>query len=967
MTLRRLRNGTGAWWPPLLKRLGKRNQQELAEADAYLTHHLQPSEDISKAPMRPVQALTARAMAHRKELNKSGLSGNDPDPPFSCYPPGFTFHQPVLDVSPEEYKRLLALQQDRESHAMEKAAERYRREIDKAIERGDAATLPGAKRLLQRWFRPLTNAIAVEQQACLATACSKKPGSANRPGQMKYGWYIPLLHPDKLAVITMHTIVGLLLRGKPYGGSGKSTTGGASPYVKSIQVAHDLGDNMQTQVQSEPRNVLRDLEKRFGSYVTEDWGREMRLKVGDVLLTIAKENLQVDVPSDNSPAETKEVPALQSEYTRKHERKESTRHEKQYKYSSVRFHPSVPVMLDNEIAAKEVFDPKHMPMVVPPRQWTSISDGGYLNFDTLAIRGGYSRLGPSRLQLQELYEVENAAKAGKVPYFHSLLDALNVLGATPWRINKRVHDALERLWQSGGGIAKLPTRSDEPLPEQPSKEFCAYQYGQSFRVTYSVPHFRARWYKKAMHRARSRNNELHSMRCDMELKLQVARMLRNERCFFYPHNIDFRGRAYPIHPHLHHLGADPSRGMLTFATSHRLGSDGLKWLKAQIASMYGHGIDKRPQDEKVSFVDEHLDHIRSSARQPVEGQRWWMGAEEPWQCLATCIELDDALSSGDPENFSSSLPVHQDGSCNGLQHYAALGRDSAGAESVNLLPTDRPADVYANVAEQMRTDVEQDTHSAEKKEHRKLAELLLPEVDRKLVKQTVMTSVYGVTFVGAKEQIRSRLKERGAFPSQSENVKQQISQYAARKTFKALSNTFANARQVMNWLTDCARLITRKGDFVRWRTPLGLPVLQPYEKPRKRPVKTVMHTFQMHVQAGTSNLVKPSPHKQRSAFPPNFIHSLDSSHMMMTALEMHQRGLTFAGVHDSFWTHAGCVTEMNEILREKFVELHSQPLLGNLYLNFLHRYPDLASELPEPPELGDLNLDDVKRSTFFFS
>lgn len=34
------------------------------------------------------------------------------------------------------------------------------------------------------------------------------------------------------------------------------------------------------------------------------------------------------------------------------------------------------------------------------------------------------------------------------------------------------------------------------------------------------------------------------------------------------------------------------------------------------------------------------------------------------------------------------------------------------------------------------------------------------QVDRKLVKQTVMTSVYGVTYIGARDQISKRLKER---------------------------------------------------------------------------------------------------------------------------------------------------------------------------------------------------------------
>lgn len=36
-------------------------------------------------------------------------------------------------------------------------------------------------------------------------------------------------------------------------------------------------------------------------------------------------------------------------------------------------------------------------------------------------------------------------------------------------------------------------------------------------------------------------------------------------------------------------------------------------------------------------------------------------------------------------------------------------------------------------------------------------------MNRKLVKQTVMTSVYGVTFVGAREQIKRRLQEKGHF------------------------------------------------------------------------------------------------------------------------------------------------------------------------------------------------------------
>jgi len=55
------------------------------------------------------------------------------------------------------------------------------------------------------------------------------------------------------------------------------------------------------------------------------------------------------------------------------------------------------------------------------------------------------------------------------------------------------------------------------------------------------------------------------------------------------------------------------------------------------------------------------------------------------------------------------------------------------------------------------------------------------QVDRKLVKQTVMTSVYGVTYIGARDQIKRRLKERGVFDDDVELFR--ASCYAAKVRF----------------------------------------------------------------------------------------------------------------------------------------------------------------------------------------
>jgi len=45
--------------------------------------------------------------------------------------------------------------------------------------------------------------------------------------------------------------------------------------------------------------------------------------------------------------------------------------------------------------------------------------------------------------------------------------------------------------------------------------------------------------------------------------------------FYFPSNLDFRGRVYPIPPYLHHLGSDLSRGLLTFAEGKPLGERGI--------------------------------------------------------------------------------------------------------------------------------------------------------------------------------------------------------------------------------------------------------------------------------------------------------------------------------------------------------------------------------------------------------
>lgn len=173
-------------------------------------------------------------------------------------------------------------------------------------------------------------------------------------------------------------------------------------------------------------------------------------------------------------------------------------------------------------------------------------------------------------------------------------------------------------------------------------------------------------------------------------------------------------------------------------------------------------------DDRSKWVDENLPSIRASVKDPLAENAWWKEGDDPWQLLATCMEYIRAIDSPHPEEYYSNIPVHQvgkekrnheqDGSCNGLQHYAALGLDSKGGAQVNLLPSEKPGDVYSAVLRIVQQHIREDLNNKDPT-IRSMAELLRggEEVNRKVVKQTVMTSVYGVTFVGAREQIEGQL------------------------------------------------------------------------------------------------------------------------------------------------------------------------------------------------------------------
>ncbi|XP_020939959.1 DNA-directed RNA polymerase, mitochondrial isoform X1 [Sus scrofa] len=614
-------------------------------------------------------------------------------------------------------------------------------------------------------------------------------------------------------------------------------------------------------------------------------------------------------------------------------------------------HPAFRQLLETAAEGTLTFESTEVPMLCPPLPWTSPHSGAFLLSPTKMMRSV-----EGTQQHQVLLERCRPAE------LHGALDALTQLGNCAWQVNGPVLDLVLELFNNKGcphlGVPAPPLEAPRPPEGRQAPDACLQP---------NVPPTQKAELRRELARRLKMAREMHSLRTEALYRLSMAQHLRG-RIFWLPHNMDFRGRTYPFPPHFNHLGSDLARALLEFAQGRPLGPQGLNWLKIHLVNLTGLKKHESLQARR-DLADELMEDILDSADRPMTGRKWWMEADEPWQTLACCMEIARAVRAPDPTAYVSHFPVHQDGSCNGLQHYAALGRDSAGAASVNLMPSDLPQDVYSGVAAQVEVFRRQDAEQG-----MRVAQVLEGFISRKVVKQTVMTVVYGVTRYGGRLQIERRLRELQDFPQE---FVWEASHYLVRQVFNSLQEMFSGTRSIQRWLTDSARLIAHMGSAVEWVTPLGIPIIQPYHRDSKVTIKGGLQNLSFNSSVDTSQ--KPNTLKQKNGFPPNFIHSLDSSHMMLTALHCYRKGLTFVSVHDCFWTHAADVAVMNQVCREQFVQLHSQPILHDLSRFLRNRFCSdpraskniwasrLMDTLLSVPKPGTFDLEQVKHSTYFFS
>ncbi len=562
------------------------------------------------------------------------------------------------------------------------------------------------------------------------------------------------------------------------------------------------------------------------------------------------------------------------------------------------------------------------PMLVPPVPWTPAArDGGFLYAPVQAIRGVRKGIGSQ-----------------------TIVDALNALQGTPWRVNARVL-----------AVARSFERNAEDFDSG------SMVMGRVLEVRHDVPH------------EQQRSKTIRSA-----LTLAAFGEVEHEDAFYFPWNLDWRGRMYPATTLVSPQGSDLCKGLLEFADGTPLGRDGGRWLAIHLCNLAG--ADKRVEDgeyvtltpaEREAWALEHSDSFCAIADDPVHSTQWRdvgafglcklkgkgtrpVAVDKPWQFLAACFEWADYQAEG--PGFRSRLAGALDGSCSGVQMLSGMTRDASAGAMVNLTPTERGADYYRTMSEALDRRLCRIVESAGAVEMEHLAHWAGYALDRDLLKAPSMTKVYSAGVFTFGEQVAAKT---GASESECLWLAQHID-----ACFRDVAPGMLDA---MGYLQSVSDVLTSAGHSLRWVTPVGLEVEQARYGTESIKIETTPPGVTKHKpRVFTVDTDTLSKRGQRAGVSPNFVHGVDASHMVLTINALYRQGVrNFWMVHDSFGAPFAQCDAVYATTRAMFVELMSGDLLDGWTQQVAAPLgQEQRDKLPPLPAYGTLDLGEVRASMF---
>lgn len=586
---------------------------------------------------------------------------------------------------------------------------------------------------------------------------------------------------------------------------------------------------------------------------------------------------------------------------------------------------------------KEMLSPLWMPILEVPSDWSSLWVGGYLSDDAAGLPA---------LTLIKSWDMDHL-RSVDFEQMKPVVEAVNHIQRTPWTVNDKVLGVMQWAWETDREIGDMPRRSDYERPPWPEEAD-------------TDPDVKKEWSKKAG-RIYELNLSLRSQRLQVIKTLHLAKKFSGKN-FYYPHQVDFRGRVYPVPYYLTPQGTDLARSLLLFGESETINDPATdsRWLAIHGANCWGN--DKVSFDERVEWVKKRREDIQGVYVDPKVND-WWMEADKPWQFLAFCLEWGDMLACGG-RGFKTRLPVSMDASNNGIQILSLLSRDEVGGLATNVTQAgETPADLYSFVAERVNQKLKK---KADNGDH-VAAGWLRFGVDRKATKRPVMVMPYGGTRYSCRAYVDAWYQDKVLNGATDPFMGEELFTVTGRLSnmiWDSMNEVLTRPQQVMKWLQGIAKELAADDMPVEWTTPMGFPVRQRYMNQTNASIRTNLGERIAFVQyREEKNEI--DKRRQANGISPNFVHSLDAAALHRTTNLAKKMGIkSLAMIHDSYGTHSTKCEELAGILRHAYAEIFSEDLL----LKFRDEVdPQRRRDIDEPPTYGTLNPKDVRRSTYFFA
>jgi len=641
--------------------------------------------------------------------------------------------------------------------------------------------------------------------------------------------------------------------------------------------------------------------------------------------------------------------------------------------------------------------PDFMPCIEPPLDWESPTLGG---FHTREMQ----RRKPL-VKMQRKCYLHNMAKTiQQMPTFYS---AVNTLQKTAWEVNTIVYNQMIREFKRRDGV-DMPQPEPyvvppSPLPEwekgtMTGKEFREFKIRQKQELSLEAKSEYASWHMDKR-RLELLESERVSKAMHISRTLNMARRLLYEEEIYFVWTADFRGRLYACGTALSPQGTEKAKALLRFKEGKRLGSSGFKHLCIHACGCFGN--DKIPLPERISWVLDHTQEIVATGNDPEETRDFWKQADKPYSFLAVCLELAECiqLNTEERKDYVSYIPCAQDGSCNGIQHYSAMLCDPIGAKSVNLVDSVVPSDIYTDVGDRVLYWLNYAVENRKKFDGHEwsysmnidhlMAELWLKHgIERSCTKKPTMVIPYGGTKIACRDSCykylietdEKRLKVDGDYRNPFKDItipgdgdtdpEKYAITYLHHLVWLALDEVVIAARVAMKFLKDVTKVVVRDGDqgsILKWTTPTGFVVYMDIKNTKDTRVETQLDgRLRLHFK---EELNKIDTYRMGTGIAPNFVHSMDSSHLQLCVATANDLGITdFACVHDSFGTHAGDCSMLHAVIRSTFCELHKENLLEAFWKEQAGYKPELRKDFPEIKQVKrkGFRLKSVLDSTHFF-